>query len=243
MHIRELRNSFAQREFISVSDLIDFYRQFDENIKRSTVDWRAYELNRQGILHRIGRGIYSLGETGKSYFVPEIGKPVQRLYHKVLKQFPFGELCIWSTKSLNEFMLHQPGRFYTILDVEKDAAESVFYHLKESGKDVYLHPSEEILSKYAIHKKEPVIITYLTTEAPIQKVDSMKTITLEKVLVDIYCDPVLFSTYQGIEMKHIYRTAFDKYHIRESKMLRYASRRNKKGEIEKLINEIIKKRQ
>lgn len=140
-------------------------------------------------------------------------------------------------------MLHQPGRFYTILEIEKDVAESVFYHLKEGGKDVYLNPSEEILNKYAIHKTEPIIITYLTTEAPVQQIDSVKTTTLEKMLVDIYCDPVLFSAYQGAEMKQIYQTAFDKYHVSESKMLRYANRRNKKEEVEKLINQIIKKRQ
>ena len=44
-------------------------------------------------------------------------------------------------------MLHQPGRFYTILEVEKDAMESVFYELSGQRKDVFLDPSKEILIK------------------------------------------------------------------------------------------------
>lgn len=243
LHIKELRDYFAHKEQISVSELIDFYKQFEENVKRSTIDWRIYELNRKGILHRIARGIYSLSKKGKNYLIPEISKSLKYLYNKIHKQFPFIDLCIWSTKWLNEFMLHQPGRFYTVLDIEKDVSESIFYALKEVGKDVYLNPSEEILSKYIVNKTEPIIITYLTTEAPTQRVDNVKTITLEKMLVDIYCDQVLFSAYQGAEMKRIYRTAFEKYNVSESKMFRYANRRNKKDEIEKLVNEVVNKQQ
>jgi hypothetical protein len=33
-------------------------------------------------------------------------------------------------------MLHQPGRFYTLVEVEKDAIENVFYSLKENKHNV-----------------------------------------------------------------------------------------------------------
>jgi hypothetical protein len=48
------------------------------------------------------------------------------------------------------------------------------------------------------------------------------------MLVDIFCDDVLFSAQQGSEMQTIFRNAFDKYTINENKMLRYADRRRKK---------------
>src|SRR5690606_7991402 len=131
---------------------------------------------------------------------------------------------------------HQPGRFYTILEVERDVMESVFYALNDQGKDVFIDPSAEILNKYVINAKEPIIIMRLTTEAPTREVENVVTITLEKMLVDIYCDPELYSALQGAEMRRIYQTAFDKYHINEPKMLRYASRRTKKEEIQTLIN-------
>ena len=134
-------------------------------------------------------------------------------------------------------MLHQPGRFYTILEVERDAAESVFYALNDLGKEVFLNPSQDIINKYVSHSKSPIIIIPLITEAPIHKIDKVTTCSLEKMLVDIYCDPELFSTFQGAELKRIYQTAFDRYDINKAKMLRYADRRTKKNEVELLINQ------
>lgn len=140
-------------------------------------------------------------------------------------------------------MLHQPRRFYTIIEVEKDAMESVFYILKELEKEVFLDPSEDVLSKYVTHAKEPIIITRLTTEAPIQIIEGVPTVTLEKMLVDIISDQLLFAAHQGIEIQQIIRAGLEKYTISTAKMQRYASRRNKKKEVESLINEVSNKRQ
>lgn len=169
-------------------------------------------------------------------YVPEMDKSLKILSRKIQKQFPFINTCVWSTKWLNEFMLHQPGRFYTILEVDRDVMESVFYALNDQSKKVFLDPSAEILNQYVVNTKAPIIITHLTTEAPTQKVNQVPTTTLEKMLVDIYCNPNLFATFQGAELKRICETAFKKYYINESKMLRYANRRGKKAEIQELIN-------
>ena len=144
-------------------------------------------------------------------------------------------MCIWNTKWINEFMLHQPGRFYTILEIEKDVKESVFYALMELGKEVYLDPTEEVLNKYVVNKKDPIIITSLVTEAPTQEVNGVNTITLEKLLVDIFCNETLFGAHQGAELERIYSSALEKYTVSNTKLLRYASRRNKKEEMKSLI--------
>lgn len=238
LHINELRNAFAHEQGISVQDLIFFYSQFTEKVKRSTIDWKIFELTKEGVLHRISRGNYSLTET--NIYLPEISRSLRLLYSAVLRLFPFVDLCVWNTKSINEFMLHQPGRFYTILEVEKDVMESVFYELNEKYKDVYLNPSDEILSKYVVNKKDPIIITNLITEAPTEKVDGVVTTTLEKILVDIYSDQRLFGAQQGAELERIYNSAFEKYTVNNTKLLRYANRRNKKNVIEQLINKILR---
>ena len=63
-------------------------------------------------------------------------------------------MCIWSTASFNEFMVHQPGRFYILVEVDKDATQSVFYHLKENRFSVFIEPTEDILEKYLPDEKE-----------------------------------------------------------------------------------------
>jgi hypothetical protein len=58
------------------------------------------------------------------------------------------------------------------------------------------------------------------------------------MLVDIFCDDVIFSAQQGGEMRTIFKNAFEKYTINQSKMLRYADRRRKKEELNQFIKTI-----
>ncbi|WP_367392365.1 DUF6577 family protein [Lewinella sp. LCG006] len=236
LHIKEFVMHFGEAQEISVTDIIQFYQGLEKDIKRSTVDWRIYELKNEGILHRVSRGVYSLHEV--RHYIPEITRSNKLLYTSFKNQFPFVEGCLWHTMWINEFMLHQVGRFYTILEVEKDFMEAVFYGLKELGKEIYLNPSEEVLDKYVSSKKAPLIIISLVSEAPIQKVNGINTVTLEKMLVDLVCNETLFAAQQGVELKRIFRSAHEKYAISETKLLRYASRRNKKEEVETLYRDV-----
>ena len=69
------------------------------------------------------------------------------------------------------------------------------------------------------------------------------TTTIEKLLVDVFCDDVLFAAQQGSEMEIIFREAFEKYTINENKMLRYADRRRKKEAFSNYLNRVSKFRQ
>ncbi|MCK5820455.1 MAG: hypothetical protein KAH17_01160 [Bacteroidales bacterium] len=165
------------------------------------------------------------------------------MYKKIKSDFPFLTVCLWNTLVLNEFMLHQPGRYYQLIEVDKDAMESVFYYLKDRDYTVFMEPSEQLIRRYMIDEKEAWIVKSLVSEAPIQLVDGIPTVTIEKLLVDIFCDSVIFNAQQGSEMNQIFNEAFEKYTISESKMLRYASRRRKKEELDNYLNETSKYRQ
>jgi len=136
-------------------------------------------------------------------------------------------------------MLHQPGKFATIIEVEKDTVEAVFFALKESEKNVFLEPSEEIFNRYALSEKETIIVKSIVSESPTQILNGVETVTIEKVLVDIYTDPVLFIAQQGSEMRYIFMEAFSKYTINESKMFRYANRKGKKEALNTFLRRIF----
>ena len=220
---------------------MEFYRALEPEVKKTTVNWRIYILVQEGVLNRVGRGRFSIGK-GDAY-IPEISSRLNSVYKKIKSDFPFLTVCLWSTSVLNEFMLHQPGRYYQLLEVDKDAMESIFYYLKDRNYSVYLEPSQELIRRYMIDEKDPWIVKSLVSEAPIQQVNGIPTVTIEKLLVDIFCDPIIFSAQQGSEMNQIFKEAFEKYAISESKMLRYASRRRKKKELDNYLNEVSKYRQ
>ena len=210
-------------------------------MNKSTVNWRIYTLVKEGVLTRIGRGQFALGKTDA--YIPELSSKQSAVYKKIKADFPFLNVCLWNTRVLNEFMLHQPGRYYQLIEVEKDALESVFFYLKDKNYSVFLEPTEQLIRRYIIDKKESWIVKTLVTEAPIQIVEGIPTVTIEKLLVDIFCDPVIFNAQQGTEMNRIFLEAFEKYIINESTMLRYASRRRKKKELDLFLNETSKYRQ
>ena len=176
-------------------------------------------------------------------FVPYVSSKNKILYNKLHKQFPYLLICIWSTSVLNELMVHQPGRFYTLVEVEKNTTESVFYFLKDTYKNVFLDPTSDILSHYASSEKEAIIVKPLVSEAPIQNVQGVHTTTIEKMLVDLFCDEIIFAAQQGHEMQVIFKNALEKYTMNENKMLRYGDRRGKKEAFNNYLNKVSKFRQ
>lgn len=74
-------------------------------------------------------------------------------------------------------------------------------------------------------------------------VKGINTTTIEKILVDIYCDKVVFSAQQGAEMRTIFKATFNKYTINLSKANRYAGRRRKKENFNNFIDSITNLRQ
>lgn len=179
-----------------------------------------------GVLTRIGRGKFILGKT-KIYY-PEVSTKLKTLYNKLKKEFPYVDICIWNTSILNEFMKHQPGVFSFIIEAEKEVIQSLFYFIKELKYHVFIEPTSDILDKYLPIDKEAFIIKSLVSESPTQLVNGITTVSIEKLLIDIFCDDIIFSAQQGAEMRTIFNEAFSKYTVNQSKMLRYASRRRKK---------------
>lgn len=221
-----LLERFNDVEYISTKDIADFYLSIDSTVKKTTINWRVYALVQKGILARIGRGRFQLGSS--KIYLPEIYRKEKIIYNKLMAEFPFVDVCIWNTKILNEFMQHQSGSFQIIVEVEKDVTQSVFYFLKELNYPVFIEPTEEILEKYLPTDKEAIIIKSLVSESPLQELSKVKTITVEKLLVDIFSDTAVFTAQQGAELSTIFSAVFSKYTVNQSKMLRYASRRRKK---------------
>jgi predicted aldo/keto reductase-like oxidoreductase len=104
----------------------------------------------------------------------------------------------------------------------------------ESNKRVFLLPSLTDFERY-ISTNDAIIIRLLISESPLQLVEGISTPTIEKVLVDIVGD-VEFSFLQGSEINHVYTTIFERHNVNKNKLLRYATRRGRKEEVEQLIN-------
>lgn len=241
IHIELLNEWFKNKQPFTNKEILELYQTRDPQIKKGTVGWRIYELVKRGVIKRVGRGKYILGYGAE--FTPGLNPSLKKLHKKLSKQFPYLDICLWETSVLNEFMWHQPGQYYMLVEVEEDAKDSVFYFMKENNLTVFLDPTEDLLNKYITGEKEVWIVKTLITETPVRKHENIITATLEKILVDIFCDAQIFSAQQGYEMFTIFKEAFEKYAVSENKMLRYANRRRKKNELNGYLLRVPKYRQ
>lgn len=213
-----------------------FYRAIEPQISKATINWRIYTLVQTDVLERIGKGIFKIGKN--QTFTPEITSQQKAIYRNLYRKFPFSQFSIWNTNILNEFSLHQSNLAFTLVEVEKDSVQSVFYNIRENKNNVFLEPSGETIENYILLVKNPIIIKTLISEAPVQTVQNIPVPTIEKILVDLYCDKDLFFAYQGKELHTIFKEVFLKYTINQSKMLRYSSRRGKKEEFKEYLNRV-----
>jgi len=235
LQIRSFKEYFSSKIEIRQSDIFNFYAQYEEELSKELVRKRTELIVKQGVLKKIGKGLYALGSEKK--YNPILEPAIVKLYKKLHKKYPLVKFCLWNTKQLNEFMLHQPGRFYTLVETEKELTEYVFNYLKEFNKDVYQSSDKNIIEKYASFAINSIIVKDLKTEAPTQNINRVTSATLEKMLVDVFCDKDLFVAQQDSELEMIFKTAFEKYTINKSRLLRYASRRGK-NEIKEFIHSL-----
>lgn len=230
---RELTNHFANKSMFTREDLFNFFRALDPDLKEGTFGWRVYDLKKRNIIEAIKKGVYQL--VYKQKFKPEVGKEIQRI-NDVLATPLCEYYSIWNTSWLNEFIELQATSSMTILEVDKDSTERVFYALKDKGyENVYLKPDEGVMDKYVSELKEAIIIKPMVSRAPTQVVNKVAVPTLEKILVDLYCDEKIFFAFQGSQLKKIYEGAFEKYSVNLSRLLNYAKRRNREEAVKQFL--------
>ncbi len=230
--IDKLQKEFGSKNIIELKDIDAFYRKEEPSIPKTTVNWRVYALVQEGVLQRVGKGLYRLGKT--EIFVPEITHKKKSISQFINKNFPFANYCQWELSHVNYFSQHLINFNILFVDVEKDALDAVYYALKEQYSKVML-----ISNLYGDISdfSDTIIIRPLISDSPTQKVKNCSVATLEKMLVDLATDKELIS-FQGNEIYTIIRTAFEKYTINQNTMLRYAGRKNKRREIEDILKTI-----
>jgi len=233
--IDKLYSHFADSSTLSVKNLFDFIKTDFPDVAEKTISWKINQLKTKGILTHISRGIYSLSK--KAAFIPELSPNLRRIYNKVKKELPFINLCIWDSRWFNEFMVHQLFKYQIVVEVEKEATDSVFNTITDFNKNVFLKPDAEIFRRYIINHQEVIIVKPMISESPLQEFDGIKVPCLEKLLIDCLIDTDLFAAQQD-ELDNIYQSVFNKYLINTKKIRRYARRRDRVTEFDNKINSL-----
>lgn len=217
--------------------LHDLYAYLDgeADISRHTVSWYLTKLTESGQLRRIGHGKYAKADKQKFTISPT---EEQQSLNQALKQhWPFAHFCIYDGSIISPLQHLLAANNITYIETEREATSAVFNHLKDKGLIAYLRPTRDLIYNYIDLSQPAIFVKPLITESPVQECNGVLVPTLEKLLVDLQKDADFFYL-QEAEGFNIFRNAMSLYTINESRLLRYASRRGIRKEIETIIKSI-----
>lgn len=220
---------FRMRGYFTAEELWHFWRKRDHDLNRNAFYRRVNRLKEDKYLNEIYRNVYTFSD--KLNFEPQKGKILKKIVSTFEKEYSEINYCIWQTSWLHEFMIHQPVRQFTIFETEKDVVEYVFFLLKSPKWQVFIKTDNTTIDYLFMEDKEVIVVKSMISRSPTIIQEQIKIPSLEKILIDVFCDSGLFSTYSGQELSNIYRYAQKKYHINYTRLLYYATRRNKKNEV------------
>lgn len=234
----DILNFAITRKRFTRKELTDYLKSQVKDESLNSLSEQLDRLLKSNQLVRVEHGVYSLSAASKNIFIPFLSDEISHLNLKLKTKFPFINYCVWSSKSIAPYMHHIPNLNYTYVDVERDVTESVFDFLNsDSSIRVFLCPSQEDFSRY-ITGNESIIVRYLVSEAPLQTLQGFNAPTIEKILVDVAGD-LEFDFLQGAEISYFYRNVMERHNISKSKLLRYATRRGRRQQVEQLYKNAL----
>ena len=131
--INTINAEFSDKGHFSNKQLQKVLKTLYPDINVHTLKWKIHDLKEKEVIKHITRGVYSLAEKKQSY-QPDISAEETKIYKNLRQELPYAELSIAHTRWFNEFMLHQVLRTYLIIEVEKEAAASIFNKLLEQDR-------------------------------------------------------------------------------------------------------------
>ena len=211
-----------------LKDLASLYQTKNHKLLKSWIrrEQHNWATNNHHALHRRGT---------RSEYRPNYSDQALRLIDILSKAFPHVSFTVFETVLMNEFLNHLVAQNTVFIQADKENSIFLFRFLQEQGYTNLLYkPSGKDFSLY--WSKDCVVVTDLISEAPTLEAEP-HSICLEKLLVDMYTDKQISTTYSKAEFPEVIHLARSQYQVNTAKMLRYARRRNKEKEIAMLLGE------
>ena len=228
-------STLKRGETYSRGKLMDKLRADNPSLSQNSFQWAVGTMVKTGRIERIGHDEYAIS-SGQQLppYMPMYSEEANDLIEKISEQYPHIRFTVFETSLLNEFINHLIAQNTIFVQVEKDSGVFVFRYLQEeNGQNLMYRPTKKDFSLY--WKSDSIIVTDLITEAPLSQ-NRPHDITIEKLLVDMYCDKLIRCTYGKSEYRSVMEQARAAYLLDKARLLRYARRRNKEAEIARIFD-------
>lgn len=206
MNTNILYSNISSKIF-SRTQILETARKIDASFKETQLKFYVTDMLENNLIERVGHGIYSKKENTKEIYSYSNSDDVLRIREIMKTEFPLINFCIWDLTILNEFVNHLIGHNHIIMEVEKDGIGFVYESLKERLKNtILMTPNAKELERYSTDND--VYLINSISEAPVRP-DG--TITLEKLIVDLFANKTLLKLLSKGDYPQALEEMFNKY--------------------------------
>ncbi len=227
----DLIKTIPNKKLFNRNELLQYVVLIDSEFTESSLRNLLEKLLTEKIIVRRGRNQYQKvnEDNCKEVYQNNYSEEAKLIAEWMKEQYPLLDYRIWEISWLNEFWNHQIAQNKIFVEVEHLGCEFVYSELSEKYMNkILLKPNDKELYRYA--GPDTVIIDRLVSEAP-KGFPEVYNTPLEKIIVDLFANKKLRSMVHIGEYANAISDMFDKYAIDQTKLFRYAKRRNKKEEI------------
>ncbi len=220
---------------ISKEDILEITHSQNVDVQDSSVFWLIRKMIESGVVVRKGRNSYCRvpKDDLRMNYSYSPSEKMQDVIAFLENEHPELNFQAWELLQVNEFLVRKIAHNTIFVDAENRMQKSIYESLREEyGRNVLFRPSVDIFNLYG--EDGTIIVSSLVSETPTNKSKS-HLILLEKLLVDLLTNKIVSQIVPKRESVTIYEEAFEKYHIDETRLLRYASRRNAEDKIRRFI--------
>lgn len=176
-----IKKSFANKALFSKKELEKLLNANNLAANDNALRQLIYKLTKSSILQSPKSGIYTTNT--KSLFKAQQDNFLTKIRRLFTSEYPEINYCIWSSKCLNDFMIHQPFSYFYIFEVESDMMETVFNLFSDNKKNAFLCPDENVIENYVSRAENPIVIEKLPVRSPTYKYQNTIYPKPEKILV------------------------------------------------------------
>nr|MBQ4457610.1 hypothetical protein [Clostridia bacterium] len=217
-------------------ELIGLLRSDYPHMRDSSYHWAICGMLKSGEIIKTARNVYMVPDgKEKQIYRPIYSDLASKLILQIAEKYPTIQFTVFETGLMNDFLNHLVAQNTIFIQAEKEISVFVFRFLQENGYERLLYKPKK--ADYALYwEKDCIVVTDLVSEAPLS-VAAQHEICLEKMLVDMYCDKLISTTYSKSEYPQVLYQAMESYHMEIPKMMRYARRRGRESEIKHILEE------
>ena len=226
MNIAGTLSNLPQGQIFNKSRFREAVHMVDPDCSESSINWMLVTMRKQGLLASAGTGKYYVipneSTIKKNYQYPH-SLEYQEIEQSITESYPLVNFQMWELIQMNDFVNHQIAKNVIFIEVESMLVDTVYEMLHEKYPYAMIQPDTDTFYKQRAPETD-IVVQKLLTEAP--TTNDGHSSPLEKLLIDLFSKKLSGSLIERSEYPRIYEDIFRKYLIDETRMFRYAKRRN-----------------